>query len=145
MDERSIAILKHLSSPSCNRVLQCLEEGLDHPDDIAKTLEVVRQTVDWHLIRLSALGIVDRKAVSSVHGRPKVIYGLSQKGQELIGKIEALTSKHFESLMEELEMRQKELDYRLARGEISEAVYLNNLKKLDDERALINCRSTASR
>ena len=137
MNEKSIAILKHLSSTSCNRILQCLEDGLEHPDDIAKKLDVVRQTVDWHLIRLSALGMIDRKAESSLSGRPRVVYSLNKGGLSLIQKIDGLTTVHFDKLMGDIEKRQQELDVELARGDISEAVYLEKMRKIGVEREIL--------
>jgi len=133
MNERIKELMHHLSTTSCQRVLECLEEGLDHPDDISKTMGVVRQTVDWHLLKLSALGIVERVPVSSISGRPKITYRLSDDGKQLIGDIEELMKAHITKLGQRYEGARRELDIRLARGEISERAYKENLRRLKKE------------
>ncbi len=137
MKGKSAAVLRHLASPACNNVLGCLRDGMDHPDDISKKLDVVRQTVDWHLIKLSALGIVDREAVSSLSGRPRVIYKLTKDGEKLIKNIESMVGQHYTQLMKEFERQQSELDRQLARADISEEVYLEKVKKLEKERGIV--------
>ena len=133
MNQKSTELMHHLSSSSCRKVLNCLREGLEHPDDISKAMGVVRQTVDWHLLKLSALDIVERVPVSSISGRPKIIYRLSQDGEELIGNIERLVNTHMEKLREKFNKTHKDLDLKLAMGEISERAYKESVKRLKKE------------
>ena len=129
--------MHHLSSPSCQKILNCLREGLEHPDDISKAMGVVRQTVDWHLLKLSALDIVLRVPVSSISGRPKITYQLSRDDEILINNIERLVDDHMEKLREKYNMAHKQLDFRLARGDISERAYKDNVKRLKKEMSFI--------
>jgi len=133
MNQKSTDLMHHLSSSSCRKVLNCLREGLEHPDDISKAMGVVRQTVDWHLLKLSALDIVERIPISSISGRPKISYRLSQDGETLIQKIEVLVEEHMIRLKEKFNNVNKELDMKLAKGEISERAYKENVKRLRKE------------
>ncbi len=133
MSDKSTELMHHLSSSSCQKVLSCLREGLEHPDDISKAMGVVRQTVDWHLLKLSALDIVERIPVSSISGRPKITYRLSQDGENLIENIESLVDEHMKKLREKFNQTHKELDFRLARGDISERAYKDHVKRLKKE------------
>lgn len=130
--------MHHLSTPSCQRVLECLEEGLEHPDDISKAMNVVRQTVDWHLLKLSALGIVERIPITSISGRPKITYRLGQDGRQLINDIETLVEEHMSKLRQKYEAIHRELDIKLARGEISERAYKEGVRRLKKEMDFID-------
>jgi len=133
MRERSAAIMKHMSSNTCNRIIRSLIEGQDHPDDICKKLGVVRQTVDWHLVRLSALGIVERIPVSSLSGRPKIVYRLSEDGQKMMKIIDDAVQSHYLKVWKVYESAIKDLDHDLAKGNISEAVYISKIDKIEKE------------
>jgi len=74
MESRNIRILQALASSTRDQIVKCLREGIDHPDDIAKEIGIIRQGVDKHLLELHALGIVDREAVFPPDGRPKIVY-----------------------------------------------------------------------
>ena len=133
MRERSATIMKHMASDTCNRIIQNLTEGLDHPDDICKKLGVVRQTVDWHLVRLSALGIVERIPVSSLSGRPKIVYRLSEDGQKMMKIIDDAVQSHYIKTRKVYERAIKDLDHDLASGKMSEAVYISKIDKIEKE------------
>ena len=137
MAEKSTTIMSHLTSPSCNRILDCLNQGLEHPDEIARELDVVRQTVDWHLLKLSGLGIVDRVAESSLSGRPRIIYKLNPDGKELINAIDKLVSDHLQRMKRKYDSLQHDLDIKLARAEISEMVYVKRVRRLEKERQFL--------
>ncbi len=138
MRERSAAIMKHMSSETCNKILQSLREELDHPDDISKKLKVVRQTVDWHLLRLSALGIVDRIPISSLSGRPKIIYRLSKDGENMIDTIDDAVFKHYSKIKKAYQDDIKDLDMKLAMGQISEDAYKEKIKKTEKDLGILN-------
>ena len=133
MRERSAAIMKHMASDTCIRIIQSMKEGMDHPDDICKKLGVVRQTVDWHLVRLSALGIVERIPVSSLSGRPKIVYRLSEDVQKMMGIIDDAVQSHYLKTRKMYEKAIKDLDHELASGKISEAVYIGKIDKIEKE------------
>ncbi|MEW5936567.1 MAG: winged helix-turn-helix transcriptional regulator [Candidatus Thermoplasmatota archaeon] len=137
MHAKSVAILGLLSSPTCDKVLACLRAGLDHPEEISKKLGVVRQTVDWHLLRLSALGIVERVAVSSLSGRPRVIYKLSPEGKEMTEALDSALTTHLQKVQQRFERQEHELDVMLANGEITEEVYNERMHRLSREREIV--------
>ena len=133
MRKRSAAIMRHLASESCSEIIECLKEGLDHPDDLAKKLKVVRQSVDWHLLKLTAFGIVERSAVSSATSRPRITYKLTPTGRDLIDRLDGTIDQHFSGIGQKFESLQQELDHHLARGEISEEVYKERTRRLKRE------------
>ena len=133
MKKRSAAIMRHLSSESCSEIIECLKDGLDHPDDLAKKLNVVRQSVDWHPLKLTAFGIVERSAVSSATSRPRITYRLTPAGRELVEHLDGTIERHFSDIGRKFESLQHELDLLLARGEISEEVYKERTKRLKRE------------
>ncbi|MCK4758121.1 MAG: hypothetical protein KAS67_06705 [Thermoplasmata archaeon] len=143
MKERSAAIMKNISSETCNKILQCLKEGLDHPDDICAKLGVVRQTVDWHLLRLSALGIVERIPISSLSGRPKIVYKLSPDGEKLINIIDDAVYSHYSKVKKEYDKAIDELDRKLATAKISEDVYKENIRRLEKDLKILEGAGTA--
>lgn len=138
MKKRSADIIRHLASQSCNEVLECLRDGMDHPDDIAKKLGVVRQSVDFHLLKLSAFGIVERVAVSSVNARPKIVYKMTPHGRALIDSLDKMIERHYVEIERKFEDFQRELDVMLAKGQISEEVYNEKTKRLKKEMDFLN-------
>ena len=143
MRDRSAAIMKHMASDTCNKIIQSLTEGLDHPDDTCKKLGVVRQTVDWHLVRLSALGIVERVPISSLSGRPKIVYHLSENGMEMMRTIDDAVQSHYLKIKMRYEEEIKKLDHELATGSISEAVYIGKIDKIEKEIKILQGAGTA--
>ena len=84
------------------RVIECLQEGMDHPDHMAKHLKITRQAVDPHLQILCDLGIVSkREGITEITGRPRVRYGITREGQKLLNDIENA----------ELNVEREELEY----------------------------------
>jgi hypothetical protein len=45
MDDHALQILQVIASPSRFRILNLLEKGVDHPEDLAARLELRRQSV----------------------------------------------------------------------------------------------------
>lgn len=130
MESRNIKILQALASSTRDQIVKCLREGIEHPDDIAKEIGIIRQGVDKHLLELHALGIVDREAIFPPDGRPKIVYKMSGMGLELYGAIDKLIEDFYLRLKGRYERLKEDLDKRLIEGEISESVYLKQLEKL---------------
>jgi predicted ArsR family transcriptional regulator len=89
--------------------------------------------VDWHLLKLTAFGVVERSAVSSATSRPRITYKLTATGRELIDLLDSTVDRHFRDIGKKFEALQHELDILLSHGEISEEVYKERTKRLKRE------------
>ncbi len=130
MSFNNLTVLKALSSKTRLNIIQCLREGVNHPEDIAKKLGMTRQSIDKHLLELHALGLVERSAVFPPDGRPKIVYKMSAVGIELIDSLNELVKKYNVKIMERYEDELESLDVQLAHGDIGEEVYLKRLDEL---------------
>jgi predicted ArsR family transcriptional regulator len=123
-------VLKKLTEARL-RVIDCLKNGRDHPDDIAKDLKITRQAVDHHLQILCGLGIVSKMGgLSENKGRPRVRYGMTREGQKLLGDIENAVLNYSDLLEEAYKRRQRAIDDLLLDGRISEEEYRKRVERL---------------
>ena len=120
------------SSETRCKILEMLGEGYDHPDDLAEELGLTRQAVDKHLIELHEWGIVERNAVFQHQGRPKIIYELTKPGKKLMNTLDNLAERYKKTLLDRAEEEIKQLDMKLAMGEISEKIYRKKLRELKE-------------
>ena len=72
-ERRAIAVLRR--ETACDVVVALLRRGPSSPTDVADELDIARSTLEWHLDRLTDLGIVakrrdDRGRVTLVLERP---------------------------------------------------------------------------
>ena len=72
------------SSETRRAILRLLQQGFDHPEDLAKKLKVRRTSVDKQLVELFNWGLVDRAAVFPPTGRPRIVYQVTQRGRDLL-------------------------------------------------------------
>lgn len=116
------------------RVIECLQEGMDHPDHMAKHLKITRQAVDPHLQILCDLGIVSkREGITEITGRPRVRYGITREGQKLLNDIENAELIYSDLLEKAYKRKQREIDDLLLDGKITEEEYR---RRVDELRAL---------
>lgn len=120
------------SSETRCKILDMLGEGYDHPDDLAEELELTRQAVDKHLIELHEWGMVERNAIFPHEGRPRIIYDLTKPGKRLMNTLDSLAGRYRETILERVENEIKDLDEKLADGELSEKVYREKVKEVKD-------------
>jgi len=131
VDDAVLACLEVLASPSRQRILALLAKGVDHPEDLAKKLKLRRQGVDKQLMELYGWGFVDRSAVIPTSGRPRIVYRLSGRGQELISRTEALLREYREGMAGEYRQMCDALESKLAAGELEEEAYLKHRQSLE--------------
>ena len=130
VDDAVLACLEVLASESRQRILALLAKGVDHPEDLATKLKLRRQGVDKQLMELYDWGFVDRSAMIPAGGRPRIVYRLSARGQELMGKMESLVAEYHEGMRDEYRQATNALENRLASGELDEDAYLKQRQSL---------------
>jgi len=130
MEKKTLEILKALSSKTRVAVIEEVKNGREHPEDIARALELKRQSVDKHLLLLNALGIVERDAIFPPEGRPRILYRLSDAGQALLEDADELAERHWKRMYLAYLAEKRILDHSLIEGEISEEIYLSRLESM---------------
>jgi predicted ArsR family transcriptional regulator len=123
VDDAVLACLEVLASPSRQRILALLAKGVDHPEDLATKLKLRRQGVDKQLLELYEWGFVERSAMIPASGRPRIVYRLSGRGQELSARMESLLFEYNEGMKAEYQQSASALEDKLASGEMEEEAY----------------------
>ncbi len=131
VDEDAIALLDVVASPSRQRILALLSQGIDHPEDLARKLKLRRQGVDKQLLELYKWGFVDRSAILPADGRPRIVYRLSERGHDLLTRAEALARDFREGILADLQRSVNLLEDKLAAGELGEDAFLKRRKELE--------------
>ncbi|MFQ5838585.1 MAG: hypothetical protein ACE5HJ_07355 [Thermoplasmata archaeon] len=130
MDD-DFALLQVVASPSRQRVLALLAKGVDHPEDLAHRLKLRRQSVDKQLLELYRWGFVDRSAVFPADGRPRIVYRLSDRGQEFLRQLETLTQSYRDGILDDYRRSLDFLENKLAGGELDEDAYRTQRRSLE--------------
>jgi len=131
VDNAALACLEVLASESRQRILALLAKGVDHPEDLAQKLKLRRQGVDKQLVELYEWGFVDRNAIIPATGRPRIVYRLSGRGQDLMARMESLLKEYHEGMGAEYRQSVDALETKLASGELDEDAYLKRRQTLD--------------
>lgn len=131
VDEDALGLFQIVSSPARLRILVLLATGVDHPEELGRKLKLRRQGVDKQLLELYRWGFVDRSAILPAGGRPRIVYRISNRGQEFLDRAEALVREYHESLRAEYRQSLDFLENKLAAGEIEEEAYLAKRQELE--------------
>jgi predicted ArsR family transcriptional regulator len=131
VDDEDAAVLAVIASPSRQRILRLLAQGVDHPEELAKRLKLRRQGVDKQLMELYKWGLVDRSAILPADGRPKIVYRLSERGQDFLTRAEVLVKDYRDGVRADFQRALNFLEDKLASGEIEEVLYLKKRKELE--------------
>ncbi|MFW6038684.1 MAG: ArsR/SmtB family transcription factor [Candidatus Saliniplasma sp.] len=130
MKEFTEDLLKLFSSKTRCRIIDMLNSGYDHPDDIASDMDMTRQAVDKHLIELHDWGLVERNAIFPHDGRPKIIYELTKECKQLIKVFDRIADKYRNSMVNRAEKEMEQLDIKLVEGYIAEKIYEKKIKEI---------------
>ncbi len=108
-----------------------LQQGFDHPEDLAKKLKIRRTSVDKQLLELFQWGFVDRAAVFPPNGRPRIVYQVTQRGRDLLELLERVVKEYTATFRADYDRELETLEAKLAAGEIAEEMYFKKRKELE--------------
>ncbi|MEK6987631.1 MAG: winged helix-turn-helix domain-containing protein [Candidatus Thermoplasmatota archaeon] len=132
-----LELVRIASSETRRQILRLLQQGFDHPEDLAKKLKVRRTSVDKQLAELFAWGFVDRAAVFPPTGRPRIVYQVTQRGKDLLDLLERVVKEYSASFKADFERELDALEAKLAAGEIAEEMYFKRRMELEARYALV--------
>ncbi len=131
MADDPLEILRITTSPTRLQILKLLQQGFDHPEDLAKKMKIRRQAVDKQLAELFYWGLVDRSAVFAATGRPRIVYRVTKRGADLVALLERAAQDFRAALREDLDRELESLESTLAAGEIAEEMYFKKRKEIE--------------
>lgn len=131
MGPEPLEVIQIAASETRRRILRLLEQGFDHPKDLAKKLKVRRQSVDKQLLELFEWSLVDRSAVFPPEGRPRIVYRITARGKYLLDLLEKTAEEYGAGVREEFNEELQTLEDKLAAGEIAEEMYLKRRRQLE--------------
>lgn len=126
-----LELLKVVASPSRQRILELLTKGVDHPEDLARRMELRRQSVDKQLLELYGWGFVDRSAVFPADGRPRIVYHVSERGEEFLTRASSLVLAYREGILADYKQALEFMEGKLAAGELDEGAYRKRRRALE--------------
>lgn len=126
-----LELVRVASSETRRQILRLLQQGFDHPDDLAKKLKIRRTSVDKQLLELFQWGLVDRAAVFPPNGRPRIVYQVTQRGHDLLELLERVVTEYTATFRADYDRELETLETKLAAGEIAEEMYFKRRKELE--------------
>jgi len=126
-----LELVRIASSETRRQILRLLQQGFDHPEDLAKKLNIRRTSVDKQLLELFEWGFVDRAAVFPPDGRPRIVYQVTQRGRDLLDLLERVVKEYRTSFRSDYDRELESLEAKLAAGEIAEEMYFKKRKELE--------------
>jgi predicted ArsR family transcriptional regulator len=130
-------LIRIASSETRRQILRLLQQGFDHPEDLAKKLKIRRTSVDKQLVELFGWGFVDRAAVFPPAGRPRIVYQVTQRGKDLFDLLERVVKEYSAAFRGDFERELEALETRLAAGEIAEEMYFKRRKEIEERYATV--------
>ncbi len=131
MADDPLEIIRICASSTRLQILKLLQQGFDHPEDLAKKLKVRRQAVDKQILELFGWGLVDRSAVFPPAGRPRIVYQVTQRGKDLVDLLEKAATEFRASFRGDFERELEDLDAKLAAGEIAQEMYFKKRGEIE--------------
>lgn len=126
-----LELIRVASSETRRQILRLLQQGFDHPEDLAKKLKIRRTSVDKQLVELFQWGLVDRAAVFPPSGRPRIVYQATQRGKDLLELLERVVREYSGTFRSDYERELETLEGKLASGEIAEEMYFKRRRELE--------------
>src|SRR2546428_6304326 len=118
-----LELIRIAASETRRQILRLLQQGFDHPEDLAKKLKIRRTSVDKQLAELFSWGLVDRAAVFPPAGRPRIVYQVTQRGRDLLDLLERVVKEYTAGFRTDFERELEALEAKLAAGENAEEKY----------------------
>ena len=133
----ALELVRIASSETRRQILRLLQQGFDHPEDLAKKLKIRRTSVDKQLVELFDWGLVDRAAVFPPTGRPRIVYQVTQRGRDLLDALERVVKEYSAAFRSDFGRELETLEAKLAAGEIAEEMYFKRRKELEARYGLV--------
>jgi len=133
----ALELVRIASSETRRQILRLLQQGFDHPEDLAKKLKIRRTSVDKQLVELFDWGLVDRAAVFPPTGRPRIVYQVTQRGRDLLDALERVVKEYSAAFRSDFGRELEALEAKLAAGEIAEEMYFKRRKELEARYGLV--------
>ena len=130
IDQRTVAVMRAISSTARLQVIELIALGHDHPDILAKKMDATRQAVDKHLTTLTSLGLIERHAVFAPSGRARIAYRLAEGTRELIEAVGKQFESHLDRLTATYRVARESLDRDLAEGRLDQESHSRKLDEL---------------
>src|SRR3989337_3962702 len=111
-----LQLVRVASSETRRQILRLLQQGFDHPEDLAKKLKIGRTSVDKQLLELFDWGLVDRAAVFPAGGRPRIVYQATQRGRDLLELLERVVTEDSQGFRADFAREVDALEARVAAG-----------------------------
>ncbi len=126
-----LELVRIASSETRRQILRLLQQGFDHPEELAKKLKIRRTSVDKQLLELFQWGLVDRAAIFPPNGRPRIVYQVTQRGKDLLDLLERVVKEYAATFRADYDRELETLETKLAAGEIAEEIYFKKRKELE--------------
>lgn len=126
-----LELIRIAASETRRQILRLLQQGFDHPEDLAKKLKIRRTSVDKQLVELFRWGLVDRAAVFPPTGRPRIVYQVTQRGKDLLDVLERVVREYTAAFRADFDRQLEGLEAQLASGEIAEEMYFKRRKEIE--------------
>lgn len=126
-----LELVRIAASETRRQILVLLQQGFDHPEDLAKKLKIRRTSVDKQLLELFQWGFVDRAAVFPPNGRPRIVYQVTRRGRDLLELLERVVKEYTATFRADYDRELETLEAKLAAGEIAEEMYFKKRKELE--------------
>ena len=133
----ALELVRIASSETRRQILKLMQQGFDHPEDLAKKLKIRRTSVDKQLIELFGWGLVDRAAIFPPNGRPRIVYQVTQRGKDLLDLLERVVKEYSSSFRADFDRELDSLEAKLAAGEIAEEMYFKKRKEIEARYELV--------
>ncbi len=130
MEKFTEDLLRVFSSPTRCTIIELMNKGYDHPEDLAKKLEMTRQGIDKHLLELHDWGLVERNAIFPPDGRPKIIYELTKQCRQLVNTFDKIGERYLDTMISRADTEMENLDIKLAEGKLSEEIYEKKVEEV---------------
>jgi len=126
-----LELIRIVASATRLQILKLLQQGFDHPEDLAKKMKIRRQAVDKQLVELFDWGLVDRAAVFPPAGRPRIVYQVTRRGRDLVDLLDRTAKEYKEGFHGDFQREMDDLETKLAGGEIAEEMYFKKRKDIE--------------
>ncbi len=131
MPDDPLELIRIVASATRLQILKLLQQGFDHPEDLAKKMKIRRQAVDKQLVELFDWGLVDRAAVFPPTGRPRIVYQVTLRGKDLVELLDRAAKEHHDGFRQDFQREMDDLEAKLAAGEIAEEMYFKKRKEIE--------------